>query len=273
MRSWSGTALIHVNIASEFQELIADSPGFSWKNLMNTLLHQTTSCKFNWCGNYLRPVATKTLWQPWLHFPFIFSLPDIRSRRQNSCKSFNYSHAYLPTTLISDRGSAFESQVIKDVASFFSITLKHVTTKPTRTNGFLQQSHAQSNKRWRSKQSNEDHCAIYTSVLRSLVMILLITQALAVSQAEFIIDAFLTIDWVQSWEFAHNKHPFPLHKLPNMFLTKRRRSTEMLAEVPCKFRSDIKFITTKRPTLQISKERILYVSYNRKLIIYGAKIF
>ena len=35
-------------------------------------------------------------------------------------------HAYLPTTLISDKGSAFVSHVNKEVAGF---TLKHATTK------------------------------------------------------------------------------------------------------------------------------------------------
>ena len=57
--------------------------------------------------------------------------------------------------------------------------------------------------------------------------------------------------------------------MPNMFLTKRRRSTKMFAEVPCRFTTNIKLITTKRPTLQILKEQILYLSYNRKQIIWG----
>ena len=38
-------------------------------------------------------------------------------------------HAYLPTTVISDKGSAFTSQVIKEVTNALGITLKHATTK------------------------------------------------------------------------------------------------------------------------------------------------
>ena len=38
-------------------------------------------------------------------------------------------HTYLPTTLISDRGTAFMSHVIKEVAGILGITLKHATTK------------------------------------------------------------------------------------------------------------------------------------------------
>ena len=51
-------------------------------------------------------------------------------------------HAYLPTTLISDKGSAFVSQVIKEVAGVLGITLKHATTKHVQTIGMLDRSHA-----------------------------------------------------------------------------------------------------------------------------------
>ena len=51
-------------------------------------------------------------------------------------------HAYLPTTLISDEGTAFMSHVIKEVAGVLGITLKHATTKPAQTIGLLGRSHA-----------------------------------------------------------------------------------------------------------------------------------
>ena len=51
-------------------------------------------------------------------------------------------HAYLPTTLISDKATAFMSQVIKEVTSVLSLTLKHATTKHARTIGLLERSHA-----------------------------------------------------------------------------------------------------------------------------------
>ena len=52
-------------------------------------------------------------------------------------------HAYLPTTLISDKGTAFTSIVIKEVAGVLGITLKHATTKHAQTIGLLKRSHAQ----------------------------------------------------------------------------------------------------------------------------------
>ena len=51
-------------------------------------------------------------------------------------------HAYLPTTLISDKGTAFTSHVIKEVAGVLGITLKHATTMHAQTNGLLERSHA-----------------------------------------------------------------------------------------------------------------------------------
>ena len=51
-------------------------------------------------------------------------------------------HAYLPTTLISDKGTAFISHVIKEVAGVLGITLKHATTKHDQTIGLVERSHA-----------------------------------------------------------------------------------------------------------------------------------
>ena len=51
-------------------------------------------------------------------------------------------HAYLQTTLISDKGTAFMSHVIKEVAGVLGITLKHATTKHAQTIGLLERSHA-----------------------------------------------------------------------------------------------------------------------------------
>ena len=51
-------------------------------------------------------------------------------------------HAYLPTTVISDKGTAFMSHVSKEVAGVLGITLKHATTKHAQIIGLLERSHA-----------------------------------------------------------------------------------------------------------------------------------
>ena len=50
-------------------------------------------------------------------------------------------HAYLPTTLISDKSTAFMSHVVKEVAGVLGITLKHANTKHAQTIGLLERSH------------------------------------------------------------------------------------------------------------------------------------
>ena len=47
-------------------------------------------------------------------------------------------HAYLPTTLISDKGAAFMSHVVKELAGVLGINLKHATTKHAQTLGLLE---------------------------------------------------------------------------------------------------------------------------------------
>ena len=51
-------------------------------------------------------------------------------------------YAYLPTTLISDKGTAFMSHVNKEVAGVLGFTLKHATTRQAQTIGLLERSHA-----------------------------------------------------------------------------------------------------------------------------------
>ena len=50
-------------------------------------------------------------------------------------------HAYLPTTIISDKGSAFTSKVTKEVTEVLGISLKHATTKHAQTIGMLERTH------------------------------------------------------------------------------------------------------------------------------------
>ena len=76
-------------------------------------------------------------------------------------------HAYKPTTIISEKRSAFLSHVIKEVSVVFVVTLKHATTKHTQTTGMHEQSHA-SIKQALKIETSEIHCGKITSALRFL---------------------------------------------------------------------------------------------------------
>ena len=55
-------------------------------------------------------------------------------------------HAYLPTTIICNEGSAFVSQVIKEVADVLGTTREHAKSKHVQTIELFEQSHASRNK-------------------------------------------------------------------------------------------------------------------------------
>ena len=69
-------------------------------------------------------------------FRYLFAYPTSSQDAKTIAKiliDIMPKHAYLPTTIISDKGSVFLSQVIKEVAEVFGITLQHATTKNAQT--------------------------------------------------------------------------------------------------------------------------------------------
>ena len=76
---------------------------------------------------------------------YLFAYPTTNQDAKTIAKvliNIMTKHAYLPTTLISDKGTAFMSHLIKEVAGVLGITLKHATTKHAQTIGLLERSHA-----------------------------------------------------------------------------------------------------------------------------------
>ena len=51
-------------------------------------------------------------------------------------------HSYLPTTLITDKGSAFTSKILEEITAILGITLKCATTKHPQTIGKLERTRA-----------------------------------------------------------------------------------------------------------------------------------
>ena len=78
-------------------------------------------------------------------YRYLFAYPTSNQDAKTAAKVIDNimtKHAYLPTTLISDKGTAFTSSVVKEVAGVLGITLKHATTKHAQTIGLLERSHA-----------------------------------------------------------------------------------------------------------------------------------
>ena len=51
-------------------------------------------------------------------------------------------HAYLPTLIITDKGSVFVCQIVDEVAELLGTNLKHAMTKHAQTIGVLERAHA-----------------------------------------------------------------------------------------------------------------------------------
>ena len=76
---------------------------------------------------------------------FLFAYPTSNQDTKTIAKvlvNILTKNVFLPATLISDKGTAFMSHVIKEVAGVLGITLKHATTKHAQTIGLLERSHA-----------------------------------------------------------------------------------------------------------------------------------
>ena len=102
-------------------------------------------------------------------------------------------NAYLPTTFISDKGSAFMSQVIKEVAGVLGITLKHATTKHVQTIWLLEQIHASIKQALKIK--TRERRSLWQKYVSIAVFFLqrLITRVWLVNRAHNFMDAIVIL--------------------------------------------------------------------------------
>ena len=76
---------------------------------------------------------------------YLFAYPLIEATAANVAKviiDIMTKHTYLPTTLITDKGSAFTSTILAETTAILGITLKCATTKHPQTIGKLERTHA-----------------------------------------------------------------------------------------------------------------------------------
>ena len=237
---------------------------------MSTLLRPKTPCRLiKPSGGYENIVTAMDVYSRYL-----FGYPTSNSDAKTVAKvSINLmtKHAYLPTALISDKGTAFMSYVIKEVAAVFGITLKNATTKHAQPIGLPERSHA----------SIQEALKIETGKRRSLWHKYV---NLAVLNYNTSYQTSIGCEPSQNFRgripynildlkmrIRPQQQPTPTGKWPKIFYTKQKLSIKLLAEIPCKLTSNIKLITIKRLTLQRSKKQNMYTSNNQKRIIKEVK--
>ena len=78
-------------------------------------------------------------------FRYLFAYPVADASASSTAKviiDIMTRHAYLPTTLITDKGTAFTSRLVDEVAKILGIQIKCATTKHPQTIGKLKRTHA-----------------------------------------------------------------------------------------------------------------------------------
>ena len=155
-------------------------------------------------------------------------------------------------TLNSNKGSNFVSHVIEEMAGVLGITLRHATTQQAQATGVLERSHA-SIKQTLKMQVSKNPCGIITSLLRSLITTLLITQAC-------FMDAFVIMSYIWNLGLVHLKHPYPIWKMLKTFSQKQKLSTKMVSKTLCKLTSNtIPFMTKKATVPKFKRTDYVYV--------------
>ena len=76
---------------------------------------------------------------------YLFAYPVVDASASSTAKvliDIMTRHAYLPTTLITDKGTAFTSRLVEEVAKILGSQIKCATTKHPQTIGNLEGTHA-----------------------------------------------------------------------------------------------------------------------------------
>ena len=184
---------------------------------------------------------------------YLFAYPTSNQDATTIAKVINNimtKHAYLPTTLISDKGTAFTSHVIKEVAGVLGITLKHATTKHAQTIGLIERSHA----------SIKQSLKIKTGERRSLWH-KYNSIAVLIYNTSFHFSSGCEPSRVFHGRIPHNILDLKLGIRPQKFLhqiqklhktspSRQKRSSKTSEEMLCKLISNTKRIMITKPMLQ-----------------------
>ena len=174
-------------------------------------------------------------------------------------------HAYLPSTLFSDKGWFFMSNVNKEVAGVFEIILMHATTKHAQTIGMLEWSHA----------AIVQALNIQTGQRRSLCH-----KYVSIAVLNYNTSYHVSIGCEPS-RFFHGRIPYevpdlkmgfrlektPVHQVHQLLKTssnRRKRFSKTLAKMPRKLISNTKRTMIRKITRQNLNEKIMSTFWSLK---------
>ena len=127
-------------------------------------------------------------------------------------------HAHLPKTIISDKGSAFVSQVIEEVINLLEIYLERAATKLAQTIGMLEKAHASTEKALEIETGEQR--SIWHKYINFAFLNYITTYHTSngCNLAECFMDAFRPLSWIWRREVIQRNHPSQTPKPPEIFL-------------------------------------------------------
>ena len=72
-------------------------------------------------------------------------------------------HAYLPTLILSDKGSQFRSEVVAETTRKLEIQISHASTKHAQSIGILEKTHASTKTALKNRRVKDAQCGTNTS--------------------------------------------------------------------------------------------------------------
>ena len=205
---------------------------------------------------------------------YLFAYPTLNQDGKTLAKALiniMTKHAYLPTNLLSDKGTAFMSHVIKEVAGVLGITLKHATTKHAQRIGLLERSHA----------SIKQALKIETGERRSLwhkhfnIAVIIYNTSYHTSIAcgpGRVFHGHIPYNVLElKLGIRPQQQPIPTWQNAQDVLDQTEMIQQDVRKNAMQAYIKYKAYYDKKPTLQSSMKQIMYMSYSRKQIIKGVK--
>ena len=156
-------------------------------------------------------------------------------------------HAYLPTTLISDKGTAFTLHVSEEVAGVLGITLKHATTKHAETIGLLERSQASIKQSFKIEKG--ERRSLWQQYVSFAVLIYNTSYHASIGcEPRKVIHERIPCN-VRDLKLGIRPQKIPF-SFPKMCLSRRKQFSETSAKMPCKPISNTKRTMIIKPMPQ-----------------------
>ena len=83
-----------------------------------------------------------TMMDVFSRYLFAYPTQDMTAKTVARCIIDMTRHCYLPTVILTDKGSQFRSEVVNQIAQMLDIRINHASTKHAQTIGILERTHA-----------------------------------------------------------------------------------------------------------------------------------